>query len=232
MDQPRFQVTLEGVESLKRQKKVASPLLNALTNLVGQTFNTEREFLEALFALSNRASQSISDEEAATCLRHFDRNFTEALRLLKTAHREHLWGNVAGSIPLYRRSLSLFPMALTHTLLGWAYSFQNRYERGIEECEKALALEPDYGKPAHDIGAYLMAMGHPDEAVAWFQKALAAPRYESPEIAWANMGSALEQAGEKDQALECYLKAHAMDPHQKFPRLAINRLTPDASVIN
>ena len=32
-------------------------------------------------------------------------------------------------------------------------------EEAIAECEKAIALDPDYGNPCNDIGVYLIELG-------------------------------------------------------------------------
>ena len=51
------------------------------------------------------------------------------------------------------------PTAEAHTFLGWAYSFLGDYESAITECRNAIELDPDFGNPYNDIGAYLIQQG-------------------------------------------------------------------------
>lgn len=73
------------------------------------------------------------------------------------AYRLHINGKISEAIKAYRKSLSYYPTAKTHTHLGWALSLEKRYEEAIEECKIAIELEPDYGNPYNDIGTYLIA---------------------------------------------------------------------------
>ena len=46
-----------------------------------------------------------------------------------------------------------------------------RLEEAIEECHKAIAVDPTFGNPYNDIGAYLIEMGRLDEAIPWLERA-------------------------------------------------------------
>jgi len=87
-------------------------------------------------------------------------------------------GDLDGAIGLYRESLAVRPTAEAHTFLGWTYSFQGRLDEATAECLKAIAVDPDFGNPYNDIGAYLIELGRPEEAIPWLTRAMRASRYE------------------------------------------------------
>jgi Tfp pilus assembly protein PilF len=53
-----------------------------------------------------------------------------------------------------------------------------RIDDAIAECHRAIEIDPSFGNPYNDIGAYLIAKGELDEAVPWLEKAKTAPRYD------------------------------------------------------
>lgn len=97
-------------------------------------------------------------------------------------------GELEEAIGLYRRSIEAFPTAEAHTFLGWTYSFQGRLDEAIAECLKAIAVDPEFGNPYNDIGAYLIEQGRYDEAIPWLEKAKRAGRYEAPHYPRFNLG--------------------------------------------
>ena len=111
-----------------------------------------------------------------------------AAEYLKRALQAQMSGDFPAAIELYQRSIAACPTAEAHTFLGWTYSFQGRWEEAIEECQNAIAVDPTFGNPYNDIGAYLIEMGRLDEAIPWLERATRAPRYESPEFPRFNLG--------------------------------------------
>ena len=112
----------------------------------------------------------------------------KAIELFQAAYRQQLQGRVDRAIGLYSESIGLCPTTEAHTFRGWAYSAQKRYEDAIEECRKAIAIDPAFGNPYNDIGSYLIALGRPDEAIDWLEKAKTAPRYEPRHFPFINLG--------------------------------------------
>jgi tetratricopeptide (TPR) repeat protein len=105
----------------------------------------------------------------------------------RRAFQAQMSGDLAAAIELYQRSIAACPTAEAHTFLGWTYSFQGRLEDAIEECQKAIAVDPTFGNPYNDIGAYLIEMGRLDEAIPWLERATRATRYASPEFPRLNL---------------------------------------------
>jgi tetratricopeptide (TPR) repeat protein len=103
----------------------------------------------------------------------------EARELFARAYETQMEGNLEQAIELYLKSIEMEPTAEAHTFLGWTYSMMDRYEEAIAECKRAIALDPEFGNPWNDIGAYLIEIGKEDEAIPYLEKATCAKRYES-----------------------------------------------------
>ncbi|MFN3694468.1 MAG: tetratricopeptide repeat protein, partial [Ignavibacterium sp.] len=137
-----------------------------------------------------------------------------ALEYFEKAYRLHISGKIKEAIKSYRKSLSYYPTAKTHTHLGWALSLEKRYEEAIEECKIAIDLDPDYGNPYNDIGTYLIALNKFDEAIYWFQKALDAKEYSTPYIPLYHLGKIYEMKGFYFTALKYY--SDSMEQNSEF----------------
>jgi tetratricopeptide (TPR) repeat protein len=136
----------------------------------------------------------------------------QAMILFQRAHRHQMRGELAEAIRLYRRSIAVFPTAEAHTFLGWTYSMMARYDEAIEQCHLAIAVDPTFGNPYNDIGAYFIELERWEEAIPWLKKALVAPRYEAPHYPHTNLGRVYEHLGRYRQALDCYGRALELDP--------------------
>ena len=90
-----------------------------------------------------------------------------AFDLFQEAYEHQMEGELEAAIELYQRSIETCPTAEAHTFLGWTYSFQGKLDEAIEECKKAIAIDPDFGNPYNDIGAYLIEKSQHEEAIPW-----------------------------------------------------------------
>lgn len=131
---------------------------------------------------------------------------------LRRAFHAQMSGDLATAVDLYQRSIALCPTAEAHTFLGWTYSFQGRLEAAIDECEKAIAVDPTFGNPYNDIGAYLIELGRLDEAIPWLERATRAPRYESPQFPRLNLGRVYLAKEMYSRALEEFQAVVALQP--------------------
>src|SRR2546422_9730663 len=82
----------------------------------------------------------------------------QAWQLLQEAYQAQVEGDYDHAVQLYEKSLAVQPTAEAHTFLGWTYHFQGRLEEAIAECKRAIEIDPDFGNPYNDIGAYLIEM--------------------------------------------------------------------------
>lgn len=148
----------------------------------------------------------------------------KAQELFQQAYELQLEGKYEQAIRLYKQSIETYPTAEAHTFLGWTYSFQGRLDEAIEECHRAIAVDPDFGNPYNDIGVYLMQKGAYDEALPWLEKAKCAPRYEPRHFPYLNMGRVYLATGEWLKALKEFEAAVEIMPDDPGARTALAEL--------
>ena len=153
-----------------------------------------------------------------------DAGRSEALELFQRAYEHQMRGELDRAIELYKQSLAICPTAESHTFLGWTYSFQGRWDDAIQECLQAIEVDPTFGNPYNDIGAYLMELDRVDEAIPWFLRALRAPRYESYCFPHFNLGRVFERKHMHTRALIEYKKALAENSQHVGAIRAVRRL--------
>ena len=136
----------------------------------------------------------------------------QAKILWERAYRYQMKGELGDAIQLYKRSIETYPTAEAYTFLGWAYSMLGLLDRAIALCKQAIEVDPAFGNPYNDIGAYLMEQGRWEEAISWLEQATAAPRYASPEFAYMNLGRVYTHQGDVKRALTCFDQALAEAP--------------------
>lgn len=123
-----------------------------------------------------------------------------------------LLGRPDEAIRLFEKSLAIEPTAEAHTYLGWTYGHMGDYKRAIEEAEKAIKIDPEFGNPYNDIGVYLIELGKEDEAVAYLQKAMRAKRYCCYQYPHFNLGRIYLGKKMYEQARQEFKKSVAIDP--------------------
>lgn len=133
-------------------------------------------------------------------------------------------GDFERAVELYLGSLALYPTAEAHTFLGWTYHFQGKIDEAIAECKRAIEIDPDFGNPYNDIGAYLIDLGRHDEAIPWLEQAIVAKRYEPRHFPYFNLGRVYLAKGMIGRARELFQKSLAIEPHYTLARQAIERV--------
>jgi len=147
-----------------------------------------------------------------------------ALELFQEAYDRQLGGQLDDAVSLYNESIEVCPTAEAHTFLGWTYSFQGKLTEAIAECQKAIELDPDFGNPYNDIGAYLIELEKYDEAIPWLERAVQATRYETYHIPWFNLGRAFAAKEHYGRALECLRESLTHDPEYAPARDAVSAI--------
>jgi tetratricopeptide (TPR) repeat protein len=148
----------------------------------------------------------------------------EALRLFQSAYEAQMRGDLDEAVDLYTQSIEAFPTAEAHTFLGWTYSFLNLTDEAISECHRATEVDPDFGNPYNDIGAYLIEQGNLYSAIPWLQRAMTAPRYESYFYPHFNLGRVYESLGRAYDALREYKAAMDLNPKYALAVRAFRKL--------
>ena len=149
---------------------------------------------------------------------------SRAEELWHDAYQVQMNGDLAEAVVLYQASLDTYPTAEAHTFLGWSYSFLGRHDDAIEECKKAIGLDPEFGNPYNDIGVYLIEKEHLPQAIPWLVKATQASRYEPRHFPWMNLGRVYEKIGPWSEALNCYRRALEIEPDYRMAREALRSL--------
>lgn len=147
-----------------------------------------------------------------------------ALELFQRAYQLQMQGEWDLAIELYRKSIALHPTAEAHTFLGWTYRFQGRLEDAIAECKKAIQVDPSFGNPYNDIGAYLIELDRAAEAIPWLEQATKSQRYESFHYPWYNLGRAHAAMEHYRKAQECFEHSLDIEPDYRLAEEALARL--------
>jgi tetratricopeptide (TPR) repeat protein len=148
----------------------------------------------------------------------------KAADLFKQAFAAQMRGELDAAATLYKESIALHPTAEAHTFLGWTYSFQGDLAEAIAECKKAILVDPEFGNPYNDIGAYLMELGQLDEAIPWLERAIRATRYEAPHYPHFNLGRIFVAKEMLNRALVEFEQALACNPGYEAAQRAMDAI--------
>lgn len=148
----------------------------------------------------------------------------EAMELVGKAYQHHMRGEIDKAIELYDKAIATCPTPEAYTFRGWARSYQQDYEAAIADCHRAIDLDPEFGNPYNDIGAYYVELEQPDDAIPWLRMALKAKRYESYCFPHYNLGRVYESQGRLEAALDHFRSALNENPGYSAAAKAIDRL--------
>ena len=135
-----------------------------------------------------------------------------------------MMGDFDRAVELYRESLALHPTAEAHTFLGWTFHFQGKIGDAIEECKRAIEVDPDFGNPYNDIGSYLIQLERYDEAIGWLEKAMIAKRYEPRHFPYYNLGRVYLAKGAIERACELFRRSLEIEPRYQLARQSLQKL--------
>ncbi len=150
--------------------------------------------------------------------------WSRAMALFQDGYELQTQGLWADAMACYRQSIELHPTAEAHTFLGWVASFLRLYDEAIEHCRRAIEIDPDFGNPYNDIGAYLMELDRLDDAIPWFERALFAPRYDARCYPLYNLGRVYEKQGDWRRAIDYYRRAVRENPAYELARTKLHAL--------
>ena len=139
-------------------------------------------------------------------------NHVQVQDLCELGTKRLMEGRVSEAIELYEQSIDVKPTAEGYTFRGWAISFLGYLDEAIENCKKAIQLDPEFGNPYNDIGVYLMQLGKLDDAVPWLEQAKRAKRYEPRHFPYLNLGRVFLAKGYEMRALDEFVKALELHP--------------------
>ena len=145
----------------------------------------------------------------------------EARLRFEEAFAAQMEGDFTRAVELYLGSLALHPTAEAYTFLGWTYHSQGKIEEAIAECKRAIEIDPDFGNPYNDIGAYLIDLDRQDEAIPWLEQAIRAKRYEPRHFPYFNLGRVYLAKGMINRARELFQKSLIIEPRYTLARQAL-----------
>src|SRR5437867_9191328 len=149
---------------------------------------------------------------------------TRAWEILQDAYQAQMEGDYDRAVELYQSSLELHPTAEAHTFLGWTYHYQGKIDEAIAECKKAIAVDPTFGNPYNDIGAYLIERGEHDQAISWLEQAIASPRYDAFHYPWYNLGRVYVAQEVYTKARQCFQKSLEIAPGYTLAQEALQKV--------
>jgi adenylate cyclase len=104
-----------------------------------------------------------------------------------------------------------------YNLLAWVYLDKGQYEKGIAECERAVALYPNHNQSLFFLGIALSVSDRPHEAIPFFERALRLNPLD-PTPALYGLGDTYRVMGRCEEAIPKLEKALALKP-KFFPAL-------------
>ncbi len=162
-------------------------------------------------------------------MQEYDDRKPKAIRFFEAAYRAQMEGDLQLADEYYRRSVALYPTAEAFTFYGWCRSFRQEWDEAIDLCRDAIEIDPEYGNPYNDIGAYLIQKGELEEAVPWLERALKAERYACPFFAYYNLGQVYEELGDFEAAEDNYRLALEENPDYTLARVSLSRVLSRSS---
>ncbi|PKN33573.1 MAG: hypothetical protein CVU61_12835 [Deltaproteobacteria bacterium HGW-Deltaproteobacteria-19] len=99
----------------------------------------------------------------------------------------------------------------THYAIGLIYMEKNMPSEAMKSLSRALELKPDYSEAHVSLGTIHYSMGRLDEAIASFNRALSNVLYETPGLAFYNLGRTYAKKQDNQMALRMYAEAIQRD---------------------
>ena len=129
--------------------------------------------------------------------------------------------NQWGTPPAAERALRAAADAM---LRGYPEPYGESLKDAIAECKRAIEVDPDFGNPYNDIGAYMIEQGNLEQAIPWLQQAIEAKRYEPRHFPHYNLGRAYLGKEMYSQAMRCFQEALEIEPRYGLARQALDSL--------
>lgn len=159
-------------------------------------------------------------------MQDFAPNTTVIRTILEEAMQLHQAGNLAAAEPRYRivvdegyRTIEVLPV------LAGIVGLRGANEEARALWERLLEIAPGHAQAHHEIGLIYARTGELDLAIASLQSSCAAD--PSNPVAANNLAVMLADAGRKNEALEQFNRAHALQPDNIHIEHQIRRLSAE-----
>jgi len=96
--------------------------------------------------------------------------------------------------------------------LGSIHFLRKEFAEAEREFKRCIELMPENGQALNFYGRTLIELKRWPEAVSVLRKTTTLPLYVTPDMAYTNLGTALQALGDHDGALRAYQEAIKVDP--------------------
>lgn len=123
-------------------------------------------------------------------------------------------GDLKGAKEKLDKALQFDPKYVpAHTVLAVLYEKINDPVNAELHYRKAVEFDPKSGSVNNNLAAFLCKQGRAADARPYFDRALADPFYETPDLAMTNAGTCLLQSNDLEAAEGYFRKAVAKNPN-------------------
>jgi type IV pilus assembly protein PilF len=136
-----------------------------------------------------------------------------AFNLVQVARARLLSGDADAALETAQRAVRIDARhADAHSLVGLSLDALGRGAQSGAHHRRAAELAPSEGALLNNYGIWLCGNGRAAESLAWFDRALAAPGYATPDAALANAGTCALRAGDAERARASLRRAVELKP--------------------
>jgi TolB-like protein/Tfp pilus assembly protein PilF len=130
------------------------------------------------------------------------------LRLTKNPRQ-----SIARATKLTQKALALDEsLASAHSLLGWLYTLMRQHDKGIQECERGVALEPNSANAHFFLNLALRYAGRAKEAITMCKEAIRLDPIPMSHY-YQGLTNAYCLAGQYEEAITAGIKAVHLEPN-------------------
>ena len=104
---------------------------------------------------------------------------------------------------------------IPHSLLGYIYAVTRQHDKAIEECQRAIDMNPNSADAYLFLGMSLNYAGRPQEAIDFLKKAHRLSPFPPPSFI-LHLGSAYREAGRYEEAIAEYKKCIKRAPNNRM----------------
>jgi type IV pilus assembly protein PilF len=163
----------------------------------------------ALGACSTSGSSNNLKKESAASEK------TEAARVHTELGQKYMQqGKLEIALDNLKKALNYDPdYANAHTVIAVLYERIGDMKLAEENYRRAAQIKSKGGNELNNYGVFLCKIGRYDEATGYFERAVADPFYNTPDVALVNSGTCLLKAGKVDDAEAVLRKALDRSPN-------------------
>lgn len=149
----------------------------------------------------------------------------QALARVQLAQQRLRNGDFVDAERKAKQALKLDPgSAAAYTVLALVEDGKGDGPAAGRHYQRAAELAPAQGGMLNNYGTWLCSQGRAAESLDWFDRALAAPGYQTPNVALANGGACALQAGQTARAEQSLRQALDLDPQNPVALSAMAEL--------